>query len=97
MMNSRSWKKEIFIGIDDQSLWTRRPENMNFTNSNLCHKYEALTMFEELPSDNDSAVSNNSDTDDEDCVENVVQGENISSDDEEIDEIQCPSTSQPEV
>ncbi|GFY06051.1 hypothetical protein TNCV_3863551 [Trichonephila clavipes] len=57
---------------------------------------EALAILEELPSDDDSAASNNSDTDEE-YVENVAQGENISSDDEEIDEIQCPSTSQPEV
>ncbi|GFV53341.1 transposable element Tcb1 transposase, partial [Trichonephila clavipes] len=57
----------------------------------------ALAIFEELPSDDDSAASDNSDTNDEDYVENVAQGENISSDDEEIDEIQCPSISQPEV
>ncbi|GFY38146.1 hypothetical protein TNIN_235271, partial [Trichonephila inaurata madagascariensis] len=56
--------------------------------------HEALAIFEELPSDDDSAASNNSDTDDEDHVENVAQGENISSDDEKIEEIQCPSTSQ---
>ncbi|GFW92540.1 hypothetical protein TNCV_518571 [Trichonephila clavipes] len=52
---------------------------------------EALAIFEELPSDDDSAASNNSDTDDEDYVENVAQGGYISSDDEEIEEIQCPS------
>ncbi|GFY52033.1 hypothetical protein TNIN_376051 [Trichonephila inaurata madagascariensis] len=46
---------------------------------------EALAIFEELPSDDDSVASNKSDTDDEDYVENVVQEE------------QCPSTSQPEV
>ncbi|GFT27085.1 hypothetical protein TNCV_4676021 [Trichonephila clavipes] len=57
----------------------------------------ALAIFEELPSDDDSAPSNNRDTDDEDYVENVPQGENISSDDEEIDEIQCPFTSHPEL
>ncbi|GFY60126.1 hypothetical protein TNIN_354581 [Trichonephila inaurata madagascariensis] len=54
-------------------------------------------IFEELPSDDDSAASEKSDTNDEDYVENVAQGENISSDDEEIDEIQCPSISQPEI
>ncbi|GFU33038.1 hypothetical protein TNCV_4156081 [Trichonephila clavipes] len=43
----------------------------------------------------DSAVSNNSDTHDEDYVENFAQGGNISSDNEDIDKIQCP-TSQPE-
>ncbi|GFW72330.1 hypothetical protein TNCV_703671 [Trichonephila clavipes] len=43
------------------------------------------------------AASNNRDTDVEGYVENVALGENISSDDEEIDEIQCPSTSKPEV
>ncbi|GFY73540.1 hypothetical protein TNIN_180411 [Trichonephila inaurata madagascariensis] len=43
---------------------------------------EVLAIFEELPSDDDSAASNNNDTDDEDYVENVAQGENISSDDE---------------
>ncbi|GFW15613.1 uncharacterized protein TNCV_3581111 [Trichonephila clavipes] len=58
---------------------------------------EALAVFEELPTDDDSAASNNSDTDDEDYVENVAQGKNISSDDEEIDDIQGPSTSYPEV
>ncbi|GFY79483.1 hypothetical protein TNIN_79301 [Trichonephila inaurata madagascariensis] len=58
---------------------------------------EALAIFEELPLDDYSAASNNSDTDDEDYVENVAQGENTSSDDEEINEMQCPSTSQPEV
>ncbi|GFX60186.1 uncharacterized protein TNCV_4533461 [Trichonephila clavipes] len=57
---------------------------------------EVLAIFEELPSDDDSAASNNSDNDDENYFENVAQGENISSDDEQIDEIQCPSTSQPE-
>ncbi|GFY56107.1 hypothetical protein TNIN_444721, partial [Trichonephila inaurata madagascariensis] len=45
-------------------------------------------------SSSDSAASNNSDTDDEDYVESVAQGENISSNDEEMDEVQCP-TSQP--
>ncbi|GFY51509.1 hypothetical protein TNIN_438011 [Trichonephila inaurata madagascariensis] len=54
-------------------------------------------IFEEFPSDDDSATSNNSDNDDEDYVENVSQGENTSSDDEEIDEIQYPSTSLAEV
>ncbi|GFY68481.1 hypothetical protein TNIN_192031 [Trichonephila inaurata madagascariensis] len=58
---------------------------------------EALAIFEELPSDDDSAASNNKNNDDEDYVENVAQGKNVSSDDEEIYEIQCPSTSQPEV
>ncbi|GFY70950.1 hypothetical protein TNIN_397991 [Trichonephila inaurata madagascariensis] len=58
---------------------------------------ETLAIFGELPSDDDSAASNNSDTDDEDYVESVAYGENISSDDEEINEIQCPSTSQQEV
>ncbi|GFS92880.1 hypothetical protein TNCV_1162571 [Trichonephila clavipes] len=47
---------------------------------------KVLAIFEALPSDDDSAASNNSDTDYEDYVENVPQGENISSDDEEIDE-----------
>ncbi|GFW23262.1 hypothetical protein TNCV_3803621 [Trichonephila clavipes] len=56
---------------------------------------EVLTIFEELPSD-DLAASNNSDTI-EDYDENIAQGENISSDHEKIDEILCPSTSQPEV
>ncbi|GFY57824.1 hypothetical protein TNIN_496151 [Trichonephila inaurata madagascariensis] len=37
--------------------------------------------------DDDSASSNNSDTDDEDYVESVATGENISLDNEEIDEI----------
>ncbi|GFS47630.1 hypothetical protein TNIN_198381 [Trichonephila inaurata madagascariensis] len=55
---------------------------------------EALAIFVELPSNDDSAASNNSDTDDEDYVESVAQGENISSNDEEMDEVQCP-TSQP--
>ncbi|GFW18683.1 hypothetical protein TNCV_1369371 [Trichonephila clavipes] len=50
----------------------------------------------QFPSDEYSAVSNNSDTDDEDYVENVSQGE-TTSDDEEIDEIQYPSTSPAEV
>ncbi|GFY47183.1 hypothetical protein TNIN_299681 [Trichonephila inaurata madagascariensis] len=57
----------------------------------------ALTIFEELPSDDDSSACNSSDTDYEDYVENLAQKENISSDDEEMDEIQCPSTSQLEV
>ncbi|GFY58567.1 hypothetical protein TNIN_326231 [Trichonephila inaurata madagascariensis] len=61
------------------------------------HDIRALAIFEELPLDDDSAASNNSGTDNEDYVENVAQGENISSDDEEIDEIQCPFTSYPEV
>ncbi|GFY59120.1 hypothetical protein TNIN_254961 [Trichonephila inaurata madagascariensis] len=49
---------------------------------------ETLGIFEELSSDDDSAASNNSGADDEDNVENVAQGENISSDDKEIDVIQ---------
>ncbi|GFU50174.1 transposable element Tcb2 transposase [Trichonephila clavipes] len=53
---------------------------------------ETLAIFEELPSDNDSATSNNSDTCDEDYVKNVVLGQNISSDDEKIDGIQCPTS-----
>ncbi|GFU37268.1 hypothetical protein TNCV_4272651 [Trichonephila clavipes] len=57
---------------------------------------EPLAVFEELPSDDDSTASNNSDSDEEDYVENVAQGKNISSDDEEINEMQCASTSQPE-
>ncbi|GFY30667.1 hypothetical protein TNCV_3118271 [Trichonephila clavipes] len=49
---------------------------------------EALAIFD------DSTASKNSD----DYVENFAQGENISnSDDEEIDEIQCASTSKPNV
>ncbi|GFY79275.1 hypothetical protein TNIN_224561 [Trichonephila inaurata madagascariensis] len=56
---------------------------------------EALAILEELLSDDDSAASNNRHAD-EDYFENVAQGENISSDDEETDEIQCP-TSQSEV
>ncbi|GFY77238.1 hypothetical protein TNIN_283831 [Trichonephila inaurata madagascariensis] len=41
-----------------------------------------------------SATFNNSDADDEDYVENFAQEENISSsDDEEIDKIQRPSSS----
>ncbi|GFS45027.1 hypothetical protein TNIN_45801 [Trichonephila inaurata madagascariensis] len=52
---------------------------------------EALAILEELLSDDDSAASNNRHADDEDYVENVAQGENISSD-EEIDEIQCPTS-----
>ncbi|GFU83955.1 retrovirus-related Pol polyprotein from transposon TNT 1-94 [Trichonephila clavipes] len=67
-------------------------------NSNVVKKksvQEARAVFEKLPSDDDLAASNNSATDD-DYVENIPQGENISSDDEEIDEIQSP-TSQPEV
>ncbi|GFY44347.1 hypothetical protein TNIN_490581 [Trichonephila inaurata madagascariensis] len=46
---------------------------------------EALAIFEELPLDEDSTASNNSD---EGYVENVAQGENISSDEEEINEVQ---------
>ncbi|GFW14083.1 hypothetical protein TNCV_3546721 [Trichonephila clavipes] len=64
--------------------------------SEILSAQEVLAIFEELLSDDDSAASNNRDTHDEDYVENVAQGENISSDDEEIDEIQCP-TSQTEV
>ncbi|GFX51428.1 hypothetical protein TNCV_3103611 [Trichonephila clavipes] len=47
-----------------------------------------------IASDDDLAASNNSDNDDGDYVESVAQGKNISSDDEEIDEMQC-STFQP--
>ncbi|GFW47913.1 protein unc-13 homolog 4B [Trichonephila clavipes] len=54
---------------------------------------EALAVFEELPSDDDSAAFNNSETDVEGYVKNVAQGENISSSEEEINEIQSPSTS----
>ncbi|GFU74275.1 hypothetical protein TNCV_4168651 [Trichonephila clavipes] len=58
---------------------------------------EVLAIFEELPSDDDSAASNNNDTEHKDYVANVVQGKYISSDVEEIDEIQYPSTLHPEV
>ncbi|GFY72781.1 hypothetical protein TNIN_250611 [Trichonephila inaurata madagascariensis] len=70
-----------------------------FTGKYLCEDMdklsvqEALVMYEELPSDDDSAASNNSDTADEDYVENVVQGGNISSHDREIDGVQCPFNS----
>ncbi|KFM57897.1 hypothetical protein X975_24913, partial [Stegodyphus mimosarum] len=59
---------------------------------------EALAIFEDLPSDDGSAASNDSDTD-EDYVANFAQEENIisSSDDEEIEELQLPSTSKPKV
>ncbi|GFU40984.1 hypothetical protein TNCV_4645611 [Trichonephila clavipes] len=43
-----------------------------------------IAIFEELPSDEDSAASNNRGTDNEDYEENVAQGENISLDYEEI-------------
>ncbi|GFY39815.1 hypothetical protein TNIN_207911 [Trichonephila inaurata madagascariensis] len=56
---------------------------------------KALDIFEELPSDNDLAASNNTDTDDEVYIENFAQEKNIYSDDGEIDEIQF--TSQPEL
>ncbi|GFV81948.1 hypothetical protein TNCV_3151461 [Trichonephila clavipes] len=75
---------------------TAAPLNCRKRNKNL-YIQEAFAIFEELPSDDDSAASNNSDTDDEDYVDNTAQGENIFSDDEETDEIQCPSTSLPEV
>ncbi|GFY43079.1 hypothetical protein TNIN_181481 [Trichonephila inaurata madagascariensis] len=58
---------------------------------------DALAIFEELPSDVGSVASHNRDTDDEDYFEKIIQGVNISSDDEEIDEIRYPSTFQPEV
>ncbi|GFY70306.1 hypothetical protein TNIN_162061 [Trichonephila inaurata madagascariensis] len=58
---------------------------------------ETQAIFKELGFDDDSITSYNSDTDDAIYIENVAQGENISSDDEEIDEIQCSSTSQTKV
>ncbi|GFW61889.1 hypothetical protein TNCV_4669141 [Trichonephila clavipes] len=67
-----------------------------WSNKEILSVKEAVAVFEELPSHDDSAASNNNDTEDEDDVENVAQEENISSDDEDIYEIQCP-TSQPEV